>query len=87
MAKPELGRSVIFVDPKGKQHDALVTAVWSDEMINLVYVSSDENRKDTFGRQTEHATSVHYKAGWQAHGNYFMFEGEEPLPYAPPTQV
>lgn len=61
------GDHVIFVDAKGQEHDALVTEVFGSETwtrdyegpcINVVFVSTDENRTDQYGRQLERVTSV-----------------------------
>ena len=83
----ELGGLVIFHDPEGNPHEALVTTVWTPTMINLVYVSSDENRKDTYGRQIERATSVQHVSLTQVHGYYWRLPHEEPRPYQAPAQV
>ena len=34
--KPNLGQKVVFCDSKGVDHDALVTAVWSETCINVL---------------------------------------------------
>lgn len=83
----QAGDIVVYVDPTGRQHNALVTAWWSEDCVNVVYVVSDEAKKDPYGRQTEHATSVSRKSQNWPHGNYFMEVGEEPLPYRPPLAV
>jgi hypothetical protein len=83
---PELGQLVIWHDSVGKSHHALVTAVWSKTCINVVFVSSDESRKDGYGRQIERQTSVQHKS-IQPHGFYWRFPDEEPNPYVPPQQV
>lgn len=43
---------------------------------NLVYVSSDVERNDSSGRQTEIATSVVHKGNQVAHGNFWMWPDE-----------
>lgn len=83
----QVGDVVIYVDPTGVQHNALVTAWWSNDCINVIFVVSDEAKKDSYGRQTEHATSVSRKSPNWPHGFYFMEVGEEPLPYTPPMAV
>lgn len=73
-----VGRPVIYADPVGKKHHGLITACWSVRQdnkpwcVNLVYVSSDPNKTDQYGRQIErHATSVlRYHQGLP-HGNWF----------------
>lgn len=69
-----MGSVVVFVDEDRVEHDALVTClhhstgVWDDEKphaegnyrpcINLVYVLKDEKRRDQYGQQLRHASSV-----------------------------
>ena len=74
MLKPEVGQSVRFVNSLGKEQGALVTAVWGDDKpaVNLIIVSLDENKKDTFGRQTEHHGSVVHEDNQSAHGMYWF---------------
>lgn len=83
----QTGDVLTYVDPTGMPHNALVTAWWGPDCCNLIYVVADEAKKDTYGRQTEHATSVSRKRDGHPHGNYFMEVGEEPLPYTPPTAI
>ena len=90
MNKPEdglaiVGEVVLWHNPVGKAHKALVTAVWGKNCINLVVVSSDENKKDDCGRQIERHTSSSYKGVSNVHGFYWRFEDEEPNPYIPPV--
>jgi len=86
--KPELGQKVVFCDPKGVDHDALVTAVWTETCLNLVVVSDDESKKDNYGRQIERHTSVtHSTVAGQAHGNYWRLDGEPKNPYKAPVAV
>lgn len=50
--QPQPGDLVIYHDSKGVGHSALVTCTWSSKahpLINLVYVSGDENRQDSYG--------------------------------------
>jgi hypothetical protein len=85
---PEIGGSVIFHDARGVPHNALVTAVWSPTMINVVVVSKDESRKDDCGRQTERHTSVGHKDNpGTTHGRYFRFPEEEANVFVPPAAV
>ncbi len=85
--------SVMYHDTKGRPLLALVTAVHGDfdsdyiPCINLVYVSPDKNRQDSAGRQTEHASSVVHKSNAGAHGYYWRWHDEEPIPYKPPAQT
>jgi hypothetical protein len=55
---PQLGHAVIYHDPVGTPHDALVTAVWSPTYINVVFVSGDDTKQDPYGRQIERSTST-----------------------------
>ncbi len=50
--------SVIFADSMRVEHQALVTAVFTPDCINVVYVTGDETRTDQYGRQTVRETSV-----------------------------
>ena len=73
----KIGDMVNVVDEVGVEHKALVTASWGpggDEgqtyddtqpvhlAINLVFVSSDANKRDCYGCQTEHLSSVSHKS-------------------------
>lgn len=96
---PQVGDSVVCHDSKGKAHNALITCYFGqnvDEDVeckfeigcaNLVWVSSDESRKDDYGRQTERQTSLVHKSSMPAHGNYWRWPDEEPNPYQAPTSV
>lgn len=70
------GKQVTYTDPVGKKHDALVTADWSTETypvgsLNVVWVSDDEAKHDSYGQQIERATSVPHKDNQSAHGNFW----------------
>ena len=67
----KVGDVVTFVDAVTVEHDALVTAVWSENCINVVYVSDDETRTDTYGRQILRETSVSREGTFTAHGRFF----------------
>lgn len=62
---------VTYKDEHGEDHQALVTCVHGPDCINVVYVSSDPSKTDSYGRQIERATSVQRQAEWTAHGRYF----------------
>lgn len=85
--KQDVGDVVIYVDPVGRQHNALVTIWWGKDCCNLIYVVDDSHKQDTYGRQTQHATSVSRKREGRPHGYYFMEVGDEPLPYTPPSAI
>jgi len=55
----KVGSVVKYYDSHNKEHNGLVTAVWSQDCVNIVYVSDDENKQDQYGRQLERgATSI-----------------------------
>ncbi len=55
----KVGDSVIFIDSVRRRVPALVQAVHGNGgCINIVHVSTDDNRTDQYGRQTEHVTSI-----------------------------
>jgi hypothetical protein len=70
-----VGTVVTYYDEYGRPAPALVTRIWGEKLgecsINLVHVSLDASRKDQYGRQTEHVTSVVQKAAQSAHGRYY----------------
>lgn len=79
--KPKVGEPVVYIDPVAKAHAGLVTAVWGAKCINLVFVSDDENKTDTYGRQIDRsATSCNHQSQHEAHGNYWRFVDEQPKP-------
>lgn len=69
----KVGDIVSYYDSYGREHKALVTNVFGENKpaINVVYVSDDENRTDTFGRQIERQTSVVHRDNQYAHGMYW----------------
>jgi len=75
MKEVHVGDHVIWVDPVAKPNNALVTAVWSQNCINVVMVNDDPKMDDSYGRQIRRETSQSYKDG-MPHGNYWMFPGE-----------
>jgi hypothetical protein len=52
------GDFVIYTDEIRNDHNAVVTAVWGPDCINVVFVASDESKTDSYGRQIERQTSV-----------------------------
>lgn len=95
MRVPNVGETVVFHDARGKAHDALVQVVWkpypgqpeNNIGLNVVHVSSDENKTDQYGRQIEHATSVPHASWAVAHGMYWRFADETPRPVQAPAAV
>lgn len=92
--RPKVGDHVIYYDSTGKAHKALITGAWdTDSMIeypyvNLVYVSSDETKTDSYGRQIERFTSTsHGRANGACYGNYWLWANEEPNSYRAPSSV
>ena len=90
MAPVVIGDAVVFVDALGKPHEALVTAVHGpyepvgdggQPSLNVVYVSDDEKKYDSYGRQIERETSVVHRSSQPAHGMFwqeFVRDGETP---------
>lgn len=70
----EPGDVVDYVDEVGISHKALVTIVHGNtaqSCINVVYISTDETKRDPYGLQIERASSVQRKSDVTAHGRYF----------------
>lgn len=76
--KAKIGQDVVFVDPVGQACPAVVTASWGWPSVNIVIVSRDENKTDTYGRQIERHTSIVHQSVQPAHGNYWRFTDEKP---------
>ena len=87
--KYEIGGHVIYVDQWGIPRDALITVWWcgtqeiyayvsdsGEPGCNLVFVSGDDNRKDSCGRQISRETSVIHKSAQPAHGFYWCWKDE-----------
>lgn len=81
-----VGDHVIFHKPDGTPCDALITAVWSQECVNVIYVSDDTARQDSYGRQFERATSVPRVSSSAVHGYNFRTADEEANAFTPPEQ-
>lgn len=78
-----IGEAVVFVDPIGRSHDAIVTHTFSQTTnpeerpsVNLVYVTEDETAVDQYGRQIERKTSVVHRSNQYANGMYWRFDDE-----------
>lgn len=74
--QPEIGDAIVFRDPKGEEHDALVQFVHNPSLLNLVFISSDPARGDNYGRQVEHATSVGLWQMTSANGFYWRYRDQ-----------
>lgn len=81
-----VGQHVVYVDQYGKRHDALITIWWSayepylsetgQPGCNLVLVSGEEAKTDSYGRQIERETSVVHRSKQVAHGRYWCWPDE-----------
>ena len=75
-----VGDAVMFFDPYGEWHSALVTEAhnagheeqYPNASINLVYVSDKADERDQYGRQIKRYTSVVHKSNQSAHGMYWI---------------
>jgi hypothetical protein len=77
-----VGKSCVYHDSRGRPYDALITAVWGPQCVNVVYVNDVEGQKDSYGQKLIRATSLMHGSVQQAHGNYWMLPGEKRV--APP---
>jgi hypothetical protein len=75
--KYEIGQHVIFVDSRGRPHDAIITHWWygkesgmtveaylsqyGDPGCNLCFVTADSMKRDDYGQQIERQTSIVHK--------------------------
>lgn len=80
-AGPIEGEPVIYVDEFKREHQALVTANWGAKddaapSLNLVIVSRDENKTDTYGRQIQRETSVVHLSHQSAQARCWKRVGE-----------
>jgi hypothetical protein len=70
----DVGQHVIYIDANRIPRPALVQTWWpqmggsGQPGCNLIVVSDDEKRRDQYGRQTEHFTSVVHKSAQPAGG-------------------
>lgn len=76
--KEDVGSYVEYFDPVGKKFDALITAVWGPECINILFVVEDPTQTDNYGRKIDRSqTSLMHGRLQQAHSRYWMWPGEE----------
>lgn len=54
--KPSIGRIVHFVDAEGEHCAAIITRVWSDDCVNLIYFHDTGSMPYTSSVQDETAT-------------------------------
>ena len=85
--QPEVGDAVIFVDPRGVDHNAIVITRWSSNMINLVRASDATDQTDSYGRQIVRDTSVPHKTNSPTHGYHWRWADEEKTPITQPESV
>lgn len=73
---PKVGEAVVYVDPVGVKHDGLVTNQFGPTCANVLWVSGDESRTDSYGRQVERMSSCSHASVNPAWGNYWRFPDE-----------
>lgn len=79
----QIGGRCIYTDTHGVDHDALVTngfganGIGKSAAINVAYVSDDQTRLDSYGRQLEREASVQHQHLVSTHGRFWRFVGEE----------
>lgn len=82
-----MGQHVKFVNQFQQVQSALVQC-WhgdithyqpntSEPGCNIVIISLDKQKEDSYGRQIEHETSVVHKSNQPADGNYWCWPDEE----------
>jgi len=67
----EPGDFVIYTDGYRRDHNAIITAVWGPDCINVVFTTSDPTKTDSYGRQIERETSVSRYSGSNNYGRCF----------------
>lgn len=76
----EIGGHVVWVDPMGVPHDALVTAIWGgrdqNPSINVVVVNRDDGQTDSYGQKIQRETSVVHRVNQGAHGRFWYLPSE-----------
>lgn len=73
----EIGDCVIYTDEHRVDHKALVTDVHGEACVNLVYVTSDKSKYDSYGRQIERRSSCCRYSDTFKFGNCFREVGVE----------
>jgi hypothetical protein len=85
---PAIGAAVVYTDPKGQDHEAIVTNAYGTSIqgaINVAFVSADTSRTDTFGRQIERETSVLHQTIQPTHGRFWRHVGEDKKTVSEPS--
>lgn len=67
----KVGTVVKVKDETGYETYGLVTAVHGPACINVVYLGSDPTKRDPYGVQSEHLSSLQLKSEFTAHGRYY----------------
>ena len=83
MEKVYDGDAIIYHDPVGKPHNAIITAAWGGTeagCVNLAYVSSDPNERDPYGQQIKRESSVTHCSNTNVWGRYWRRLTEEARP-------
>ena len=75
---PKMGEAVVYVDPVGQAHPAIVTQPWSKDCVNVAFVTRDDKRRDPYGQQIERSTSLMHQSVVPVHGNYWRYVDETP---------
>jgi hypothetical protein len=76
-AQVKVGDVVIYTDEVRNDHNAIVTAIWGQDCINVVFLSPDESKTDPYGRQIERQTSVARHTETNNYGRSFRDVGVE----------
>lgn len=71
------GKACVYIDPRGKAYEALITEVWGPQCVNVVYVNDVDGQRDSYGQKLLRATSVMHGSIQQAHGSYWLLPGEK----------
>ena len=87
--QPHVGELVWYVDHHGNQRQAFLTAIHGDASykedddelvwapsVNVVLVSLDSDKTDSYGRQIERDSSVPHATAQPAMGNYWHYTDE-----------
>lgn len=83
---PQVGEAVKYLDELRNWRDALITAPWSATCVNLVVVSADESKQDSYGRQVERETSQMHQSA-QVDGEGFVVGRVWRFPDEPEAKV
>jgi hypothetical protein len=77
----KIGDAVKVVDEFSVLHNGIITNVWTQPgqpstVANVLYLSSDETKTDSYGRQVERMSSCSHRDSGSAHGRYWFVEGD-----------